>query len=1776
MDIKYKNNKFKKLFIEPLEQRIMLDGAGASTFLDLIDERNQQQVKTNSSNKEIYKEGDKTSDIPFTNVARDKVRNDRKNIVFIDSAVQDYEVIINSFKENTEFYLINTTEDGFKKINETLKDRENIDALHLIGHGSAGEILFGNAFLNNETIDSYQSTLASIGQSLTTSGDILFYGCNVASTDQGELLIKKISEITKADIAASDDLTGKDGDWKLENKYGLVETKNVQIVDYNHSLNNAPVAAANTATVNEDDTVTVTGNSATSITYEVNDTADSAINVLTDTSESEGSGVSFSSDGRKMFITGHETNRIHEFTLSTPFDPTTKSYVDSVLLDWNNSDNSSGTDYSDDQGDWVRGHTWKSDGTKLFVMNWDAGLSGDASDSYRILSYDLTTPYDVSTISRSNDYVNTPTSSNSYDTGLTGSVRDLKISSDGTKFYTINKVTGKLMQYTFATAYDLNSSVTVGGPYTLTNVTYPRSIAFSDNGKKLFVGDDATPEIIHQFNLTTAWDASTLVREGSITPDQTAASDPTDDPFGIAFSNDGTKMFIHDINGNDEIKVHSLKTPFNLIDIDGENDGDVLADDTDANSDTLTVTQIAVTGSSNSAVSSGSSYNSSGTSKTGTYGTLRIGADGTYDYVADQSAADALDPGDIVTDSFTYTVSDGTDTDTETLIVTVIGKNDAPVADNETGSVDVSQTLTVTDGTSDVLHGDTDADDSSSLSVFSITATTASGSETAVNIGTAYNSGYTSVTGSYGTLRIGSDGTYQYIAGSSAGTDVFTYKVSDGSTTDDGTLTITVSTSNNAPSATNDTDAVNEDATVTQSSGSSLLVADDTDADSDTLTVTQIAVTGGSNSSVSSSTTYANGTSITGTYGTLVVGANGSYTYTADQSAADALDASDTATDSFTYTVSDGNGGTDTATLIFTVTGVNDAPVGVNDADAVNEDATVTQSSGSGLLTADDTDGDDSSSLSVTQIAVTGGSNSSVAGSSSYNSNFTTVIGTYGTLKVGADGSFSYVADQSAADALDASDTVTESFTYTVSDGTTTDTATLTIIITGVNDAPTATDNTITTNEDTNHIFSTSDFNFSDDDDSGSLNKIKITSLEDDGALQYYNGTAWVDVTLNQEITATDIANNKLRFKPDANENGNSYTSFEFKVSDGTTYSSSANTINVNVTPVNDAPTASNDTASVTEGSSATVSNASSGVIDDNDTDNDSSDTLTITNISHTNGNSSSVAVSTTYLTGTSIVGTYGTLTIGADGTYTYTPNDTLGSGETGDDVFTYTVSDGTTTDTATITVSVTGANDAPVGVNDSNEIDISKETTLTVSNGSVKDVLTNDSDADSNDTVTVTEIRTGALEGSGTSGTVGSSLTGTYGSLTINANGSYTYVVNDGLKDTIGKGDIIYEYFNYTVSDSSLTDTGTITLKLQNGGKVNNDIKENKSERLIRKEAKKAEKKLKLPKIESIFKPNLNNLELPKIDRKQTFSQGLKLTDLVAETESIEIKNENVSLDKLKVKTKKDTLNLKFKIFNESSDEVIRFEGRMKDGSPLPDWIKVDPKTGTTKTKIPKGTDNVEITIIAIDDKNDRREISVKIDPKQILEDKQILKQAKKTNSNISVDDSGNVNVIKNNEDGSINQTTSKILNLNNNSDIVDIIKSKKADQLYTLKPNIVESELVINLPSELSESFKTSKLVLKDGSEMPDWIKFDPITGKILADPPDDVLKLDLKLIIEKDGDIIVKDLLIEFSGDNNDQTNNLNYDFNHNKFVSLNDQLVIEDTNWDDYGVNVINRL
>ncbi|MDA9694763.1 Ig-like domain-containing protein, partial [Candidatus Pelagibacter sp.] len=1126
-------------------------------------------------------------------------------------------------------------------------------------------------------------------------------------------------------------------------------------------------ARNDTGTVNEDATLTVdNGDNATSVTAATYDTSPFSV-------ASQDGGMrelAFSSDGTKFFVLGFQNRCVNEYHMTTAFDVSTATFDSSF--------NVSGQEV------YPHGLAFNTDGTKMFV----SGYAG-----HDVNEYTLSTAFDVSTASFVDSF-----SISSQDT----QVRGLAFSNDGTKMFITGNTGDTLEEYTLTTGYDVSTASHTDSMDISSYDNEPRGIAFNSDGTRMFFHGQQNDQI-HEFTLGTAYDisTSTYIGANSLGFFDTGAE-------AIVFNKDGSKLFVSGNDGN-TVDEYSLTSPFSLYNVSGENTGDVIDTsstdnyDTDPDSDTLTVTAIR-TGSSEGSGTAGSV----GSALTGTYGQLTIAANGSYTYVANQDLADALDPGDVVTDTFNYTVSDGQgETDIAVLTITIIGINDAPVADDETNSVSHSSTLTVTDGTSDVLHGDTDVDASASLTVTGIRTGQEGGSGTAGTVGA-------SLTGSYGTLTIAADGTYTYVANSSAGTDYFTYTVSDGNGgTDTGQITITVG-GNSAPVADNETNSVNEDGTVTVTDGTSDVLHGDTDADGDTLTVTQIAVTGGSNSSVSSGSSYnSSGTSVTGTYGTLTIGADGTYTYVADQSASDDLDASDTVTDSFTYTVSDGNGGTDTATLIFTITGINDAPVAVNDTDSVNEDATVTQSSGSGLLMADDSDADDDDSFTVTQIAVTGSSNSAVSSGSSYNSSGTSVTGTYGTLTVGADGTYTYVADQSAADDLDASDTVTDSFTYTISDGDATDTATLIITITGVNDIPTASDKTVTTAEDTPYVFSTSDFGYTDADDDDTLVSITITTLEDAGALQYYDGSSWQDVTLNQVITATDISNNYLRLNPASNENGSPYTTFEFTVNDGDASSATPNTITVNVTPVNDDPVADNETNSVNEDATVTVTDGTSDILH-GDTDADS-DTLTVTQIAVTGGSNSSVASGSAYNSnGTSVTGTYGTLTVGADGTYTYvadqSASDALDAGDTVTDSFTYTVSDGNGgTDTATLIFTITGVNDRPTAGNETiyineNNTDASfgARTSQNITHTFADSDFTNYSDADADDGV---GIRIKSLP------------TGTLSKISNGAVQSVNdYITNmSNLKYTPPANSEADDSFNYRAYDGSLVGSNERTITI-------------------------------------------------------------------------------------------------------------------------------------------------------------------------------------------------------------------------------------------------------------------------------------------------------------------------------------------------------------------------
>ncbi len=192
------------------------------------------------------------------------------------------------------------------------------------------------------------------------------------------------------------------------------------------------------------------------------------------------------------------------------------------------------------------------------------------------------------------------------------------------------------------------------------------------------------------------------------------------------------------------------------------------------------------------------------------------------------------------------------------------------------------------------------------------------------------------------------------------------------------------------------------------------------------------------------SATSANGASVVIVAGDVVYDPSG---------ALDHLAAGEELIDTFEFTVSDGNGGFDTATASIKVIGENDGPVAVADSNSGSEgNESIASVAITGDVLANDTDVDSASSgFTVTTAGV--------------------ITGSYGTLTLNADGTYSYAIDDSnaAVDALNVGDSLTESFNYTMSDNQAgnplTSSSTLEITINGTNDAPVAQDVTLEVNQ---------------------------------------------------------------------------------------------------------------------------------------------------------------------------------------------------------------------------------------------------------------------------------------------------------------------------------------------------------------------------------------------------------------------------------------------------------------------------------------------------------------------------------------------------------------------------------------------------------------------------------------------------------------------------------------------------------------------------------------
>jgi hypothetical protein len=161
----------------------------------------------------------------------------KHQIVFADTQVKDCESLTETANPDTEIVILQADRDGIEQIAETLKQRKNIAAVHILSHGAAASLQLGGTELNLCNIETYRNYLekwfalpaaeANSNSSITAKPEILLYGCNVAATEAGVAFVQRLSQLTGANIAASDNLTGSaalGGDWVLEVTTGKIET----------------------------------------------------------------------------------------------------------------------------------------------------------------------------------------------------------------------------------------------------------------------------------------------------------------------------------------------------------------------------------------------------------------------------------------------------------------------------------------------------------------------------------------------------------------------------------------------------------------------------------------------------------------------------------------------------------------------------------------------------------------------------------------------------------------------------------------------------------------------------------------------------------------------------------------------------------------------------------------------------------------------------------------------------------------------------------------------------------------------------------------------------------------------------------------------------------------------------------------------------------------------------------------------------------------------------------------------------------------------------------------------------------------------------------------------------------------------------------------------------------------------------------------------------------------------------------------------------------------
>ncbi|MEM9014140.1 MAG: Ig-like domain-containing protein [Pseudomonadota bacterium] len=684
---------------------------------------------------------------------------------------------------------------------------------------------------------------------------------------------------------------------------------------------------------------------------------------------------------------------------------------------------------------------------------------------------------------------------------------------------------------------------------------------------------------------------------------------------------------------------------------------------------------------------------------------LDVASDGGFVYDPN-GQFDELDDGESDTDSFTYTIDDGFGgTDTAIVLITIDGLNNAPTADADAGAVNEDGPAIVIN----VIANDDDVDvETLSIASFDTSGTTGSVIQTpASTTSFTYNP----------------NGQFEALGQGQTTTDTFTYIATDGDANSNAALvTVTITGVNDGPDALDDAFTGSEDdLTIT----GNVLAGNGSGADSDIDNGDAITVTAINGSSVNLGETF-----VLASGAEVILNADGSFDYDPN-GAFDDLSAGETGSDSFTYQITDNFGATDTATVGFTINGVNDAPVIsflAGDQLTLNEGdpaAVIDQAMAASLADVDSADFDGG----AVTVAITSGGEASEDVLSVRNqgmssgqigvSGNTVLFGgvAIGLLAGGAGGvalaiSLTANADDAAVSAL------LQNITYvntngddplggvreidiTVDDGdggSSSQTVMVGVDLAAVNDAPEiGLPTTPDTNEDTDLVFSASGGNPIQiaDADAGnavidvtlSVSAGVLTVAPGSGASVTDGGTG--AVSLSGTLAQVNAALDGLAFSPVADASGDvtlTVTANDNGAAGGGGAKSDTESVTIAINPVNDGPTARDDSAGTDEDSVV-----SGNLFIDNGAGADSDIDSASLNVGAVNGQAGNVGAPITLASGA-------LLTVFSNGDFSYDPNgafETLNDGDSAVETFTYLLEDGDGgADMASVTIAVDGVTD--------------------------------------------------------------------------------------------------------------------------------------------------------------------------------------------------------------------------------------------------------------------------------------------------------------------------------------------------------------------------------------------------------------------------------------------------------------------------------------------------